>query len=86
MRTQLATPSLTASRRVIVYKMTISHLLMPFPDCMKPEGSLLCLQQTAIGLYILSHIDVVKTSYKEFQNVHFYVSTKIQDTSNHNCI
>jgi len=59
---------------------------MPFPGCMKPECSLLCLQQTAIGLYVLSHMHVVKTSYKEFQNVHFYVSFQIQDTSNHNRI
>jgi len=29
---------------------------------------------------------VVKTSYKEFQIIHFYVSIQTQDTSNHICI
>lgn len=64
----------------------ISHLPMPFPGCMKPEGSLPYLQQPVTGLYVLSHMHVVITSYKEFQNVHFYVSIQLQDTSNHNCI
>jgi hypothetical protein len=67
-------------KAVIVYKMTISHLFMPFPGCMKPESPFLSSQQPAIGLHVLSQMHVVKTSYKEFQTIHFYGSIQIQDT------